>query len=90
MGILDNIRAAGKVLIGTATAHEAAESTRRLKGWQTTDTELNTLVRNAGNSNIDTRGVGIRLGFSRLRVERRLPRLGEAKRRSGQATWWRI
>ena len=36
--------------IGATTAHEAAESTRRLKGWPTTDTELNTLVRNAGNT----------------------------------------
>ena len=48
--IFDNIHAAGKVLIGAATAHEAAESTRRLKGWPTTDTELNTLIRNAGNT----------------------------------------
>ena len=38
------------MLIGGAAAHEAAESARRLKGWTTTDNELNTLIRNAGTT----------------------------------------
>ena len=50
MNLFKRIHAAGKVLVGGAAAHEAASSTRRLKGWTTTNANINTMLRNAGTT----------------------------------------
>ena len=50
LGLLKRIHAAGKVLVGGAVAHEAASSTRRLKGWTTNNKHINTMLREAGTT----------------------------------------
>ena len=49
MGIRDRIKAAGHALIGAST-HEAAESSRRLKNWPSTNQQLNTMIQGSGRT----------------------------------------
>ena len=49
MGLLQRIKKATGYVVGGA-AHEAAENSRRLKGWPTTNQQLNSMISSSGNT----------------------------------------